>query len=162
MHWIFAYPVTSGLSNIFSDLLWWKTERTNLWCKCWRSTNFTTGGTEVAINCSQPLCSLSSIPPIIAVFRFRQVEFVLALVDVLQEMYLHHLDFIWVDLWSCANSVSTMMRFKDSTLRYVRILTDFCRRLVFLQWCQRNLSWCLVRNQQLILASQELVLSLSR
>lgn len=42
-----SYPVTSGLCDIFSDLLWGQTERTNLWGKSGRSTNLTTSGAEV-------------------------------------------------------------------------------------------------------------------
>ena len=41
------YPVTSGLCNIFTDLLRRQTERTDLGRKRGRSTNLTTGGTEV-------------------------------------------------------------------------------------------------------------------
>lgn len=42
-----SLPVTSSLGDIFSDLLWGETERTNLWSKCGRSTDLTSGGTEV-------------------------------------------------------------------------------------------------------------------
>jgi len=42
-----TYPVTSGLGDIFTDLLWRETERTNLWRKSGGGTNLTTGGTEV-------------------------------------------------------------------------------------------------------------------
>ena len=42
-----SLPVTSGLGDIFSDLLWGETERTNLWSKCGRSTDLTSGGAEV-------------------------------------------------------------------------------------------------------------------
>lgn len=42
-----SLPVTSSLGDIFSDLLWGETERTNLWSKCGRSTNLTSGGAEV-------------------------------------------------------------------------------------------------------------------
>lgn len=42
-----SLPVTSCLGDIFSDLLWGETERTNLWSKCGRSTDLTSGGAEV-------------------------------------------------------------------------------------------------------------------
>lgn len=44
-----SYPVTSGLGDIFSDLLGGKTQRTDLGSQGGRSTNFTTGGTESAV-----------------------------------------------------------------------------------------------------------------
>jgi len=40
-------PVTSGLGDIFTDLLWRQTERTDLGGERGRSTNFTTSRTEV-------------------------------------------------------------------------------------------------------------------
>lgn len=40
-------PVTSGLGNVFTDLLGRKTKRTNLGGERRRGTNLTTGGTEV-------------------------------------------------------------------------------------------------------------------
>lgn len=43
----FAYPVTSGLCDVFSDLFGRQTERSNLGSERRRSTNFTTGRAEV-------------------------------------------------------------------------------------------------------------------
>lgn len=45
-HWK-TYPVTSGLGDIFTDLLGGETKRTDLGSECGRSTNLTTSGTEV-------------------------------------------------------------------------------------------------------------------
>lgn len=42
-----AYPVASGLGNVFTDLLGGETKRTNLRSQSRRGTNLTTGGTEV-------------------------------------------------------------------------------------------------------------------
>ncbi len=44
-----AYPVTSCLGDIFSDLLWGETEGTNLWSERRGSADLTSGGTEVAV-----------------------------------------------------------------------------------------------------------------
>ncbi len=43
-----AYPVSSCLCNIFSDLLWRQTKRTDLGSKSGRSTNFTSSCSQVA------------------------------------------------------------------------------------------------------------------
>ena len=43
----YAYPVASGLGDVLTNLLGRETKRTDLGGKSGRSTNFTTGGTEV-------------------------------------------------------------------------------------------------------------------
>lgn len=43
------YPITSGLGDIFTDLLGRQTKRTDLGGKSRRSTNLTSGGTEGAV-----------------------------------------------------------------------------------------------------------------
>jgi hypothetical protein len=44
-----TYPVTSCLCDIFSDLLWRETERTNLGRQRGGSSNLTTSGSEMAV-----------------------------------------------------------------------------------------------------------------
>lgn len=46
-----TYPVTSGLGDIFTDLLGWETERTNLRGKGRLGADLTTCGPQVAVNC---------------------------------------------------------------------------------------------------------------
>ena len=42
-----TYPITGCLRNIFTDLLWRKTKRTDLWRKSRRSTDFTSSGSKM-------------------------------------------------------------------------------------------------------------------
>jgi hypothetical protein len=44
-----TYPVPSCLGDIFSDLLWGETERTNFGCQSGGGSNLTTGGSEMAV-----------------------------------------------------------------------------------------------------------------
>lgn len=55
-------PVTSGFGDIFSDLLWGETERTNLWSKSRGGTDFTTSRAQVAVVANQfsSLCAIES------------------------------------------------------------------------------------------------------
>jgi hypothetical protein len=48
-YFVCAYPVTSCLCDVFSDLLWGQTKRTNLWSKRRGGADLTSGGTEVAM-----------------------------------------------------------------------------------------------------------------
>lgn len=54
------YPVASGFGNVFTDLLWRQTERTNLGSECGGGTNLTTSGTKVAIQ--KQLVTVLAIP----------------------------------------------------------------------------------------------------
>lgn len=74
-------PVTSGFGDIFSDLFWGETERTNLWGKSGGSTDFTTGCAKVAARASQSL-PLAQIGPLDGRF-----------------LYLHDLHLIWIEFW---------------------------------------------------------------
>lgn len=57
-----TYPIASGLGNIFTDLLWRQTERTNFGSESSRSTNFTTSGSQVAAR-KKPPQSLANPSP---------------------------------------------------------------------------------------------------
>jgi len=71
----YAYPVTSSLCNIFSDLFWRQTERTNLGSERGGSADFTTSGPKVAvkIRISKPSSSATNLCNISLAF-FREAE----------------------------------------------------------------------------------------
>lgn len=102
-----SYPVTSGLGNIFTDLLRRETERTDLRGKSRRGTDLTTGRPEVAV--SEIIVSLPFLLPISLSLslsfslggRIRKTGG--GGREALEEerVSLHDLDLVGVDLGSC-------------------------------------------------------------